>query len=103
MAREWPGHRAKTSAAVTMAKVQWLLEMLFPRIGKRPIREVTLPELLAVLRKIEARGHDETVHQAKQKCGQAFRYAIATGRAERNISADLSGALVPVVSCNHAS
>jgi integrase len=77
--------------------------MLFPRIGRRPIREVTPPELLAALRKIEARGHHETAHRAKQKCGQVFRYAIATGRAERDISADLRGALVPVVSRNHAS
>jgi hypothetical protein len=103
IAREWLGHRAKTSAAVTMAKAQWLLEMLFSRIGRRPIREVTPPELLAALRKIEARGHRETAYRAKQKCGQVFRYAIVTGRAERDISADLRGALVPVVSRNHAS
>jgi integrase len=103
IAREWLAHRGKTSAAVTMAKGQWLLEMLFPRIGRRPIREVTPPELLAALRKIEARGHHETAHRAKQKCGQVFRYAIVTGRAERDISADLRGALVPVVSRNHAS
>jgi integrase len=61
-----------------MAKALWLLEMLFPRIGKRPIREVTPPELLAALRKIEARGHHETAHRAKQKCGQVFRYAIGS-------------------------
>jgi hypothetical protein len=103
IAREWLAHRAKTSAAVTMQKAQWLLEMLFLRIGRRPIREVTPPELLAALRKIEARGHHETAHRAKQKCGQVFRYAIATGRAEWDISADLRGALVPVVSRNHAS
>jgi integrase len=103
IARERLGHRAKTSAAVTMQKAQWLLEVLFSRIGRRPIREVTPPELLAALRKIEARGHHETAHRAKQKCGQMFRYAIATGRAERDISADLPGALVPVVSRNHAS
>lgn len=103
LAREWLAHRAKTSAAVTVAKAQWLLEMLFPRIGKRPIRKVTPPELLAALRKIEARGHHETAHRGKQKCGQVFRYAIATGRSERDISADLRGALVPVVSRNHAS
>jgi integrase-like protein len=47
IAREWLAHRAKTSAAVTMAKAQWLLEMLFPRIGKRPIREVTPPARVA--------------------------------------------------------
>jgi Phage integrase central domain len=81
--------RAKTSAAITLRKAQWLLEMIFPRTGKRPIREVTAPELLLSLRRIESRGHHETAHRAKQKCGQVFRYAIATGRAERDISADL--------------
>ena len=86
-----------------MQKPRWLLEMIFPRIGKRPIREVTAPALLSALRKIESRGHHETAHRSKQKCGQVFRYAIATGRAERDITADLRGALVPVVSRNHAS
>jgi hypothetical protein len=81
--------RAKTTAATTQQKALWLLEMLFPPIGKRPIREVTPPELLEALRKIEAKGFHATAHRAKQKCGQIFRYAIATGRAERDISADL--------------
>ena len=52
---------------------------------------------------IEARGHHETAHRAKQKGGQVFRYAIVTGRAERDITADLRGALVPVVTRDHAS
>ena len=103
IAREWLAVRTKTTAAVIQAKALWLMEMLFPYIGRRPIREVTPPELLSALRKIETRGHRESAHRAKQKCGQIFRYAIATGRAERDISADLRGALVPVVSRNHAS
>jgi integrase len=103
IAREWLEMRAKTSAAITMQKARWLLEMVFQRIGKRPIREITAPELLAALRRIESRGHHETAHRAKQKCGQVFRYAIVTGRAERDVTADLRGALVPVVSQNHAS
>ncbi|MBS0416940.1 MAG: tyrosine-type recombinase/integrase [Proteobacteria bacterium] len=101
--REWLAHRAKTTAAITQQKATWLLEQIFAEIGSRPIREVAAPELLAALRKIEARGHHESAHRAKQKCGQVFRYAIATGRAERDISADLRGALVPVVSKNHAA
>jgi len=101
--REWLAHRAKTTAAITQQKAIWLLEQIFSEIGSRPLREVAAPELLAALRKIEARGHHESAHRAKQKCGQVFRYAIATGRAERDISADLRGALVPVVSRNHAA
>jgi integrase len=101
--REWLAHRAKTTAAITQQKATWLLEQIFAEIGSRPIREVSAPELLAALRKIEARGHHESAHRAKQKCGQLFRYAIATGRAERDISSDLRGALIPVVSKNHAA
>jgi len=101
--REWLAHRAKTTAAITQQKATWLLEQIFSDIGSRPIREVSAPELLAALRKIEARGHHESAHRAKQKCGQVFRYAIATGRTERDISSDLRGALVPVVSKSHAA
>lgn len=69
---------------------------IFPWLGARPISEIAPPELLAVLRKIESKGILETAHRALQICGQIFRYAIATGRAERDISADLRGALIPV-------
>jgi integrase len=103
IAREWLANRAKTTAVVTQQKAQWLLEQIFRDIGSRPIRDVAASELLAALRKIETRGHQESAQRAKQKCGQVFRYAIATGRAERDITADLRGALVPVVSRNRAS
>ncbi len=69
---------------------------IFPWLGARPIAEIKAPDLLAALRRIEDRGAIETAHRALQNCGQIFRYAIATGRAERDISADLRGALVPV-------
>jgi integrase len=58
---------------------------------------------LVCLRRIEDRGAIETAHRALQNCGQVFRYAIATGRAERDVSADLRGALSPVVESHHAS
>jgi integrase len=70
LAREWLAMRAKTTAAVTQQKALWLLEMISPHIGKRPIRDVTSPELLSALRKIEPRGYHETAHRAKQNCGQ---------------------------------
>ena len=53
---------------------------LFPWLGKRPVADITVPELLSVLRRIESRGAVETAHRAKQNCGQVFRYAVATGR-----------------------
>jgi integrase len=68
---------------------------IFPRVGKRPIDEIKPPELLAALRQIENRGAVDTAHRALQNCGQKFRYAVATGRAERDCAADLRGALAP--------
>jgi integrase len=67
------------------------------------MREITAPELLACLRRIEARGALDTAHRAHQNCGQVFRYAVATGRAERDPSGDLRGALPPVRDKHHAS
>lgn len=66
---------------------------LIPALGNKIISEITAPELLAVLRRVESRGAVETAHRIKQVAGQIFRYAIATGRADRDIAADLKGAL----------
>ena len=55
------------------------------------------------MRRIEHRGAVETAHRALQNCGQVFRYAVATGRAERDPSGDLRGALPPVATRHHAS
>lgn len=68
---------------------------VFPWIGDRPIAELTAPELLSVARRIEGRGAIETAHRALQNCGQVLRYAVATGRAERDPTGDLRGALPP--------
>jgi integrase len=96
--REWLATQKKKLAASTFAKSEWMLcDNVFPWLGSRPIAEIDAPELLAVLRRIEARGAHETAHRTKEKCGQVFRYAIATGRASRDPSADLRGALAPVV------
>ena len=66
---------------------------IFPSLGSRAINEITAPELLAVLRRIESRGAVDIAHRALQTCGQILRYAVATGKAERDISTDLRGAL----------
>ena len=68
---------------------------VFPWIGTRPIKEIKAPELLTVLRRVESRGVLETAHRVRAICGQVFRYAVATGRAERDPAADLKGALPP--------
>jgi len=86
--------RAKKLASGTASRERRLLDKdLSPYIGSRPIADVTAPELLAALRKIERRGAIETAHRARALAGQIFRYAIATGRAERNPASDLIGAL----------
>nr|WP_299245351.1 integrase arm-type DNA-binding domain-containing protein [uncultured Halomonas sp.] len=75
----------------------------FPLIGKRPISEITPPELLGCLRRIEDRGHVETAHRVKTLCGQVFRYGISTGRVERDPTPDLRGALRPSKTKHYAA
>ena len=96
VAREWFMKHAPNWAGTHSSKVIRRLEVdAFPWIGARPIGEITAPELLAMLRRVESRGALDTAHRVHQNCGQVFRYAIATGRAQRDPSADLRGALPP--------
>jgi integrase len=73
--------------------IRLLKNDLYPSLGTRPISQITSAELLMVLRKVESRGAVNMAHRAKQTAGQVFRYAVATGRAERDPSGDLRGAL----------
>ncbi len=96
IAREWHGKYSSGWAASHAKKIIRRFELhIFPFLGSRPISDITPPELLAVLRRVESQGILETAHRAQQNCGQVFRYAIATGRAERDPSSDLRGALTP--------
>lgn len=97
VAREWFAKYSATWAANHGDRIIRRFERdIFPWIGGRPIAEITAPELLTVVRRIESRGALETAHRALANCGQVFRYAVATGRAERDPSGDLRGALPPV-------
>ena len=80
-----------------------LTQMVYPYLGNKPIASIEAPDLLDVLRKIEAKGNHDTAHRARALCGRVFRFAIATGRAKHDISADLKGALVPKVTKNLAA
>ena len=81
-------------APTHLSKIVLRLENdVFPWIGSKPISEITAPMLLAMARRVESRGAKDTAHRVLQNCGQVFRYAIATGRAERNPTPDLRGAL----------
>jgi integrase len=104
VAREWWGQREPNWSKTHSSRILLRLNKdVFPWVGKRPIGEITAPELLTVLRRIENRGAVETAHRIHQSCGQIFRYAVATGRAERDPSADLKGALPPTRQKHHAS
>ena len=104
IAREWfTKYSTKWSPSHGERIFRRLEKDIFPWLGQRPISEITAPELLSALRRIENRGAIETAHRAQQNCGQVFRYAIATGRAERDPSTDLRGALAPTKQKHHAS
>lgn len=99
VAREWWTKQIPIWSEIHLENVIARLEKnIFPWLGNRPIADITAPELLVVVRKIEDRGAIETAHRTLGICGQVFRYGIATGRAERDVSADLRGALQPVKS-----
>ncbi|MEO7323945.1 MAG: integrase arm-type DNA-binding domain-containing protein [Dokdonella sp.] len=104
LAAEWLALQKPRMAPATLEKAQWTFdEQVNPWIGSRPIGEIEAPELLKLLRRIEERGAHETAHRTKQRCGQVFRYAIATGRAKRDPTTDLRGALAPMVSTSRAA
>lgn len=83
---------------VTLKKNRWLLSFTYSALGRRPIADISPHELLAVLRTVETRGRHESAKRIRATCSQVFRYAIATARADRDVAADLKGALtVPKV------
>ena len=104
VAREW--HTAFTSSWAPRHAATILSRLnhdLIPWLGSRPINEIKAPELLSVLRRAENRGALELAHRLRAIAGQVFRYAVATGRAERDLSADLKGALPPPKVKHHAA
>jgi len=99
VAREWLSKNKDGWATSHYEKIVGRLENdVFPYVGSKPIATITAPELLGVIRKIEERGVLETAHRALANCGQVFRYAVATGRTERDPTGDLRGALPSVKS-----
>lgn len=104
VAREWYAKQAPIWSGVhadrTLARLN---NDLIPLLGPKDIGEVTAPDLLAVLRKIEERGANDTAHRTRGVASLVFRYAIATGRAERDPAQDLRGALAPTKVTHYAS
>lgn len=94
VALEWLEKEQPTWSATHTTRVNGLLKNnLFPWLAHRPIADITPPELLTVLRRTERKGTLETARRARQTAGQVFRYAVATGRAQRDPTPDLKGAL----------
>jgi integrase len=104
IAREWHTRFFSTWSEGYAETLMSRLELyIFPWIGKRPIVEIKAPELLAVLRRIESRGILDTTQRVRIICGQVFRYAVVTGRAERDPTTDLKGALPQPQKTNRAA
>lgn len=90
-------------ADVTVGKARWLLSLLEPALGPRPVGEISPAELLVALKKVEAKGHLETARRMRSFAGRVFRYAVSTARASADPSAALRGALVAPVATHHAA
>jgi integrase len=104
VAREWHGKQAKAWVPKHAADVLRRLEAnLFPDLGARPIAEITALELLAAARKVESRGAHDLAHRMVAVAGQVFRYAVVTGRCDRDPSGDLKGALTRHKARNQAA
>ncbi len=104
VAREWfVKNKSVWTARHADTIISRLQNNIFPWLGAAEISAISAPMLLEALRRIEERGALETAHRVKQICGQVFRYAIATGRAERDPSFDLRGALAPTKSKSMAT
>jgi len=97
VAREWHGkQKTEWTPGHAVTILSRLENDVFPWMGKRPIIEIDAQEVLVALRRVEDRGAIESAHRIKTICGQVFRYAVATGRADRDPTGDLKDALQPV-------
>lgn len=104
LAREWLESRKGSVTPGQTAKTLAIFENdVFPWMGKTPVAEVEATSVLSVIRRIDQRGARYTAHRAKQRISQVMRYAIATGRAQRDPCPDLKGAIPPAQGENHPS
>ena len=104
VAREWLGKFIDPMSESHRKRVYARFENdVFPRIGRRPIAEITPKELLEVVSRIEKRGAPDSAHRTLGSCGQIFRYGVRTGDCVGDVSRDLRGALAPVVESHFAA
>ena len=104
VARTWMTKTEPSRAATTHSKLSaWLNKDVIPAIGSKPISSITPREVLLMLQKVEARGTIDSAHQIKQLCGRIFRFAVASGLAERDVTVDLKGVLSAPVQTHYAA
>ena len=104
VARQWLDKTAVDRAESTQAKnTAWLEKNIFPEIGSMPISTITPRDVLRALQKVEARGAIESAHKIKQICGKIFRFAVASGVTERDVTVDLRDALAAVPEAHYAA
>lgn len=104
VAREWMASREGVIEPAQIKKCRARLEKdVFPWLGKTPVTAVTAPAVLAIMRRVDARGTRFTAHKVEQEIGMIMRYAVATGRAERDPTPDLKGAIPPAKETHRAA
>ena len=104
VARDWLTKTAAERAPTTQNKItSWLEKDVIPFIGAMPMSAIGPRDVLTALRKMEARGALDSVHRVKQVTGQVFRYAVAIGAAERDITQDLKGSLAKAAPSHFAA
>lgn len=94
VAEEWVQKCEREGRAeITLSKIRWLLGMAYPIIGNLPIADVTPQEVLSVLRKVESDGRYESARRMRSVLSRVFRYGVATVRCQKDVAADLRGAI----------
>lgn len=104
VAKTWLVKTKADRAETTQAKVaRWLEKDVYPFIGKLPIAQIKPRDVLQMIQKMEARGALDSAHRVKQVCGQVFRFAVAASLTERDVTADLRGALASPPKSHYAA
>lgn len=104
VARECIPKKLAGRSTGTVERAEWMLEtFIYPYIGSKPLDKIEPPDVLAALRRVEARGRHETAKRTRQRVSMVFRYGVATGRCKRDITADLDGALTTPTKKHHAA
>lgn len=101
VAEEWLKLKSEAMAPVTHNKARWMLDFAMPKLGSMSLPSIQPPDVLVVLREVEATGKSETVHRLKARISEVFRFGIATGRTTTDPTRDLRGAIKPKRATQH--